>query len=449
MFEFTELVCPMKRLVILASITVALGAGSVFAADAPSGGQPASVPVNGIAVVVNDEVITKQELADRIKTIEQRLKAQGVALPSHSELQTQVIERMIVEKAQLQLAHDNGLRVDDVMLDRALMRMAEQNKMSLQVFRNQIEKDGASYAQFREGVRDDILMQRAREREVDSKVQVSESEVDNYLLAQKTDAPKNQEVELSHIMVRIPENATPEMLAKLRARAEGVLQQVKSGGDFSKLAATFSDSSEGLKGGSLGWRQLDRYPQLFIDAILNLKEGQVANLIKSPNGFHILKLTGRRTVDQSAAGIAQFHVRHILLRITPTLTKEQAIHKLEEFKQRLENNGAKFEDLAQAFSNDSSAAKGGDLGWIYPGDVQEFDPVINAMKDGQISDPVETAAGMHLIQLLGRKNDEASLERQRQMARQVIRERKMDEANSDWQRQLRDRAYVEIRRDDK
>ncbi|TDK65257.1 peptidylprolyl isomerase [Sapientia aquatica] len=408
-----------------------------------------SVAVNGIAVVVNDEVITKRELEDRMRMVEQRLKAQKVALPSHSELQKQVIERMIIEKAQTQLAHDNGMRVDDVMLDRAMLRMAEQNKMTLQVFRNQVEKEGTSYAQFREGVRDDILLQRVREREVDSKVQVSESEVDNFLAAQKSDAQKNQEVEISHILIRIPENVSPEALTKLRAKAENVLQQVKSGGDFSKLAATYSDSPEGLKGGSLGWRAQDRYPQIFIDAFANLKEGQTTGLIKSSNGFHILKLTGRRTVDPDATGISQAHIRHILLKITPTLSKEQATHKLIELKERLQNNGAKFEDLAQSFSNDSSASKGGDLGWIYPGDIAEFDPVIAALKEGEVSDPVESPAGMHLIQLLERKSDEASKERQRQLARQTIRERKMDEANADWVRQLRDRAYVEIRTDDK
>ena len=410
---------------------------------------PPSSALNGIAIVVNDEVITKLELKDRTAMITQRLKGQGVALPSPAELQKQIVERMIVEKAQLQMAHEEGMRVDDVMLDRAMLRMAEQNKMTLQVFRNTVEREGTSYATFREGVRDDILMQRIREKEVDAKVQVSESEIDNYLAAQKADKQKNIEVELSHILIRIPENATPELLAKLRARAEYALQQVKSGGDFSKLAATFSDSAEGLKGGSLGWREQDRYPQIFIDAIAPLSEGQSTGLIKSPNGFHILKLTGRRTVEQAVGGIPQTHVRHILIKVTPTVTKEQAVHKLVEFKQRLENNGAKFEDLAQQFSNDSSASKGGDLGWLYVGDVPEFDPVIANLKDGEISDPLESASGMHIIQVLGRKNDEVSKERQRLLARQVIHARKLDEASQDWIRQLRDRAYVEIRTDDK
>jgi peptidyl-prolyl cis-trans isomerase SurA len=428
--------------------TVVFGQDKLSATVTPPANSSVSTPVNGIAIVVNDEVVTKMELADRTKMVVQRLKQQGVPLPSDAELQKQVIERLITEKAELQLAHDSGMRVDDVMLDRAMQRMAEQNKMSLQVFRNQIEKEGTPYSTFREGVRDDILLQRIKEREVDSKVQVSESEIDNYLAAQKEDKQKNIEVELSHILIRIPETASPEMLGKLKAKADYVLQQVKSGGDFSKLAATYSDSAEGLKGGSLGWREQDRYPQLFIDAFSNLKEGQTTGLIKSGNGFHILKLTGRRTVEQSAGGIPQAHVRHILIKITPTVTKEQAIHKLVDFKGRIENNTAKFEDLAQQFSNDSSASKGGDLGWLYVGDIPEFDATIAALKDGEISDPIESPNGMHIIQVLGRKSDEMSKERQRQLARQVIRARKLDEASLDWVRQLRDRAYVEIRVDD-
>ena len=444
----------MKRIlltVVIATLiqTVACGQEKLSTDLTTPADSTSTTVVNGIAVVVNDEIITRLELQDRTRLIVSRLKSQGVALPSPAELQKQIIERMIIEKAQLQLARENGMRIDDAMLDRAMLRMAEQNKMTLQNFRNQVEQEGSSYAVFREGVRDDILLQRIREREVDSKVQVSESEIDNYLAAQNADKQKNVEVELSHILIRIPENATPETLSKLRSRAETVLQQVKSGGDFSLLAATFSDSAEGLKGGSLGWREQDRYPQVFIDAIAGLKEGQSTGLIKSANGFHILKLTGRRTVEQNVGGIPQAHVRHILIKLTPTVTKEQAIHKLTEFKQRIENNAAKFEELAQLFSNDSSASKGGDLGWLYAGDVPEFDPVISALKDGEISDPIESASGIHIIQVLGRKNDEVSKERQRLLARQAIHAQKLDEASLDWVRQLRDRAYVEIRVDDK
>lgn len=409
------------------------------------------VEVNGIAVVVNDEVITRQELQERMQMIEQRLKAQGVALPPAAELKKQVIERLIIDRVQLQLARDTGLRVDDVMLDRAIARIAEQNKMTTQVLRDQVEKDGTSYAQFREGVREDIMLQNVLEREVNSKVQVSESEVDSYLLAQKAQKQKGQEVELSQILIRIPDNATPEEVEKIQARADIVMQQINAGGDFSQLAAAHSDSAEALQGGSLGWREEDRYPQLFIEAIDRLNVGESTGLIKSANGFHILKLLGRRNADnsvQQAEGIPQAHVRHILIKISQTETKDQAKNKLVQLKQRVEQGGDRFDDLAKHYSNDDSASKGGDLGWLQPGDVPEFELAINALKDGQVSEPIETPYGMHLIQLVGRKVEEVSAERQRKLARQAIRVRKVDEATSDWVRELRDRAYVEIRGDD-
>jgi len=441
----------MKRILFVA-ILLSLSHASVFAQESLSAkatsSQPPIVPVNGIAVVVNNEVITKQELQERVRMIEQRLKAQGVALPPRAELQRQIVERLIVDRAQLQLARDTGLRVEDMMLDRAIARIAEQNKMTLQAFRNQIEKDGMSYAEFRESVRDDILMQRIVDREVASKIQVPESEIDNFLLTQNADKQTNQEIELAQILVRIPENATPEVAAKIRERAENVLQKVKKGSDFSQLAVTYSDSAEGLKGGSLGWREQNRYPQLFLDAIAGLKVGDTTGIIKSPNGFHILKLTGKRTNDSSSRSVLQSNVRHIMLKITPTLTKEQAKHKLLGFKQRIENGGAKFEDLAKQFSNDSTASKGGDLGWLYPGDVPQFDSIISGLKEGQISAPIETSDGVHLLQLLGTKKDNVSPERQRMLARQLIHARKADEATLEWMHQLRDSAYVEIRSND-
>lgn len=441
----------MKRILFIAAL-LSLSHNNVFAQEKflekTSSSQPPIEPVNGIAVVVNNEVITTQELRDRVRMIEQRLKAQGVALPPRTELQRQIVERLIVDRAQLQLARDTGLRVDDIMLDRAIARIAEQNKMTLQAFRNQIENDGMSYAEFRESVRDDILMQRIVDREVASKIQVPESEIDNFLLTQNADKKKNQEIELSQILIRIPENATPEMTAKIRKQAESVLKKVNNGSDFSQLAVTYSNSVEGLKGGSLGWRKQDRYPQLFTDAIADLKVGDTTGVIKSPSGFHILKLTGKRTNDSSSQSVLQSNVRHIMLKITPALTKEQAKHKLLEFKQRIENDGARFEDLAKKFSNDGAASRGGDLGWLYPGDVPQFDRIISGLKAGQISAPIETSDGVHIIQLLGTKKDEVSPERQRMLARQLIHARKADEATIEWMHQLRDSAYVEIRSND-
>ncbi|MFZ6843785.1 peptidylprolyl isomerase [Undibacterium sp. RuTC16W] len=408
--------------------------------------------VNKIVVVVNEDVITSQELNERLRSVEKRLAAQGTALPNRADLQKQLLERMIVDRAQLQLAKENGMRVDDIMLDRAMVRLAEQNKMSIQEFRNQVEREGTSYARFREEVRDDIMMQRIREREVDSKIQVSESEVDNYLAIEAAPGKVPQELSLSHILVLIPENASAEQINQRRLRAEEVAKKLRAGEDFAKLAVTYSDATEGIKGGDIGWREQDRLPQLFIDSLNKIKVGEVTEIVRSPNGFHILKLTGKRDIAKTKADgtvVQQTHVRHILIKPSQIVTAAEARRKLIELKQRLDNKAATFEELAKLFSNDATASKGGDLGWIYPGDtVPEFEQAMNKLAINEVSEPVESSFGLHLIQVTERKADDVSKERQRLVARQAVRDRKADEALQDWLRQLRDRAYVEFRLDD-
>ncbi len=409
--------------------------------------------VNSIVVVVNDEVITRKELDERIQSVEKRLAAQGTALPNREELQKQLLERMIVDRAQMQLAKENGMRVDDTMLDRSIQRMAEQNKMTVQVFRNQIEKEGTSFAVFREEIRDDIMMQRIREREVDSKIQVTELEIDNFLAAEEKSPNAQQELNLAQILIRIPEKATPEQIAKQQARAEDALRKIRAGEDFAKIAATYSDAPEALKGGEIGWREQDRLPQLFLDAINKVKVGEVAEGVRSSNGFHIVKLLGKRTAAPKAAAtdsVQQTHVRHILIKISQVVTAADAKQKLLDLKQKIEKKTATFEDSAKAFSNDLSASKGGDLGWIYPGDTApEFEQAMNKLALNEISDPVESPFGVHLIQVTERKSDDVSQERKRNAARQAVRERKSDAALQEWLRELRDKAYVEFRLDKK
>jgi len=409
--------------------------------------------VNNIVVVVNDEVITRQELDERMLLVERRLKVQGTALPDRADLRKQLLERMIIERAQLQQAKENGMRVDDQMLDRAMQRMAEQNKLSMQEFRNQVEKEGTPYAKFREEIRDDIMMQRIREREVESKMVITEGEVDAYLANEAAAKAGKEEVSLANILVRIPENATPEQIALRRARAEEVLQKLRSGGDFAKLAVTYSDSAEALKGGDIGWREQDRIPQLFLDAINKIKVGEYSEIIRSSNGFHILKLNGKRAVNDGKsdkATIQQSHVRHILMKPSQIVSEAEVRKKLAELKQKIEDKSATFEELAKTYSIDGSAAKGGDLGWIYPGDtLPEFEQVMNKLEINQVSDTVQTPFGFHLIQVLERKTEDQSKDRQRIAARQALRERKSDEAYQDWLRELRDRTYVEYRTEDK
>ena len=251
--------------------------------------------IDSIAVVVNDDVITRNEVAARIKSVEQRMKAQNVPLPDPADLRRQLLERMIVERAQMQLAKEMGVRVDDQTLDRAIGRIAEQQKMNMQELRNQMEKEGTPFATFREEIRDEIIMQRLREHEVDAKIQISDSEVDNFLAAEKAAASEQVEMNLAQILVRIPENSTPEQIAARRSRAEEVSRQLRTGADFAKMAATYSDASDALSGGDIGWRDSNRLPPLFTEQLLKLKPGQITPIIKSNTGFHILKLVDRRS----------------------------------------------------------------------------------------------------------------------------------------------------------
>ena len=411
-------------------------------------GQSANAPIDAIAVIVNDEVITQRELSERLATIVQRMQQQKLALPDAAELRKQVLERMIVERAQLQLAKEMGVRVDDNMLDRAIGRIAEQQKMTVQQLRNQMEKEGTTFASFREEIREEIIMQRLREYEVDNKITIGEAEVDSFIAAEKAAASEQFELNISQIMVRIPENASPDVIGQRQKRAEEVLRQLRTGADFAKMAATYSDASDALQGGAVGWRPGGALPPIFAEALNKLKPGQNTPIIKSAAGFHILKLVDKRSMADAAAQetVQQTHARHILLKVTPTMSAADAKRKLLELKERLDNKAAKFEELARLFSNDSSANKGGDMGWLYPGDtVPEFEQAMNGLKVGQVSEPVETSFGYHLIEVIERKSDDVSKEKQRAAARNALRERKLVEAVEDWQRQVRDRAYVEFR----
>jgi peptidyl-prolyl cis-trans isomerase SurA len=440
----------MHQFKLAAILLCVLAANSAWAQSAHAAATP--VAIDSIAVIVNEDVITRNELTERVKTIMQRMKAQNVALPDPADLRRQILERMIVERAQMQRARELGVRVDDVTLDRAIGRIAEQQKMTLQQLRDQVEKDGGTFAAFREEIREEIVMQRLRESEVDAKILISEAEVDSFLAEEQAAAAGQTEMNLSQIMIRIPDNASPEQIAARRARADEVMRQLRTGADFAKMAATYSDAADALKGGEIGWRNSERLPPLFADSLAKLKPGQVTPIIKSAGGFHILKLVEKRSAAEgmAAAPVQQTHARHILIKVTPAVSAYDARRKLTELKERLEHKAAKFEELARLFSNDGSAGKGGDLGWLYPGDtVPEFEAAMNALKPGEVSGPVESSFGFHLIEVLERKSEDASKEKLRTAARQAIRERKLEEAVEDWQRQLRDRAYVEFRNDDK
>lgn len=403
--------------------------------------------VDRIVAVVGDEVITMNELRGRLAAVLAQLKKQGTPLPPDDVLEKQMLERLIIDRVQLQVAKENGIRVDDGQLDMAMNRIAASNQMNLAQFRQAVEKDGIAYARFREEIRDEITVTRLREREVDSKLVISDSEIDNFLANQQVEGAASQ-IQLAHILMRAPESASPEQLQKLRARAEQVLTRARAGENFAQLAVAFSDAPDGLSGGDLGVRPVDRLPSLYADAAAKLQPGDVSELLRSPAGFHIIKLVGRRG-GASQPPVAQTRVRHILLRTNEVVSEAEARRKLENLRERL-INGGDFQELARLYSQDGSAAKGGDLGWLNPGDtVPEFEKAMNELKENELSQVIQSPFGMHLIQVLERRQRDMSEERKRLDARQALRERKLDDAYQDWLRQLRDRTYVENRLEEK
>ena len=405
--------------------------------------KPKIITLDRIVAVVNDEVITQQELAARVDFAFRQLRQQGTPPPTREVIERQLIERLIADRVQMQHARDIGLRVDDAELDRAIARIADENKLSPTQMRATLEKDGVSFEKFREDIRSEITLSRLREREVAQKIVITEAEIDNFIQAQQTQG-RNDEYNLSHILVTVPENATPEQLQTRRTRAEQALAQLKGGTDFRQIAAAFSDAPEALQGGLIGWRESSRLPGLFFDAVRPLKTGDLSELLRSPNGFHILKLNERRG-GQAPIMVQQTRARHILIKTNELVSEAEARNRLLILKERLDNKGD-FAELARSRSEDGSAARGGDLGWLNPGDtVPEFEQAMNALKPGEISAPVRSAFGWHLLEVLERRTQDMTREGQRLNARQALRERKTDEAYQEWVRQLRDRAYVEQR----
>lgn len=429
----------LLRVLILFCCCVGLAA-----AQAPRRPSAEPQPADRIVAVVNDEVITLYELRARLDQAVIQLKKQGTPLPARDVLEQQMLERLVMDKVQLQFAKENGIKVDDAQLEQALQRIAANNKMSLAQLREALQKDGITFPKFREEIRNEMTIARVREREVENKINISEGEIDNYLAEGSAKNGGSEEYEVAHILLRTPESASPEQIQRIKAKADQIFERIGKGEDFSQLAASFSDAPDGLQGGSLGVRPLDRLPAIFSDAVVKLKPGEVAPVLRSPNGFHIVKLVAKRG-GVAAPAVEQTHARHILIKVNELVSEADAKHKLEGLYERIKNGG-NFAELARLFSQDGSASKGGDLGWIYPGDtVPEFERAMNLLKPGEVSKPVQSPFGFHLIEVLERRVQDVSSDRQRNAARQVLRDRKMDEAYQDWLRQARDRAYVELR----
>jgi peptidyl-prolyl cis-trans isomerase SurA len=435
--------------IFLTFTSLAICLAPVRFADAQGSAQSGRISlVDRIVVVVNSEIITQFEWRERLLRVRKDLQARNTPLPDGADLERQVLERMIIEKVQLQFAKEGGIRVEEIQLDQSIARIAENNSLSLIQFRQALERDGIPFDKFREEVRNEIILARVREREVDTRITVSDSEVDIFISEQKDAPAVAGEYRLSHILLRLPDQASPEQIERQRSRADEVVRRARAGTDFGQLSATYSDAPEALTGGDLGWRTPDRLPDLFVSALSNLKSGDVSELLRSPAGFHVLKLN-----EQRGAGapfmVEQNRARHILIRTNDIVSETEARRKLANIRERIVN-GVDFAELARTNSDDGSAANGGDLGWIYPGDtVPEFERVMRELKIGEVSEAVRSSFGWHLIQVLERRVADMSDDRKRMEARRSMREKKSGEAYQEWLRQLRDRAYVEYRLEDR
>lgn len=403
--------------------------------------------IDRIVAVVDNDVITQNELRDRTKMVMDQLKKQGTPMPPEDVLQKQLLERLITDRLQLQIAAQTGLRVDDNQLDKTMERIAEQNKLSMTDFRTAIERDGISYQKFRTDIRNEIILARMREREVDNRINVTETEIDNFLTSQAASLEADM-FEIAHILVRAPEEGAPEILQKLRAKVEDALKKLLSGTNFAQVSASYSDAPNALEGGNLGWKTASQLPELFLEAVKPLKAGELTPILRSPNGFHIIKLLDRRG-GSSPLVIEQTHARHILIKPSELVSDDEAWHRMDDLRIRI-NNGTDFAELARQHSEDGSASKGGDLGWVNPGEtVPEFEKAMSTLKPGETSALIRSQFGWHIIQVIERRNQDMSREASRLKARQEIKTRKADEAYQDWIRELRDRAYVEYRLEDK
>jgi len=397
-----------------------------------------------IVTVVNNEVITQVELDDRTDTLYKQFVQKSGQTPDREALRKQVLERLITDKVLIQYGRETGLRIDDGMLDGAVSRIAEDYKLDVPNFRIKLQQEGIEWTKFREEIRKEILFARLRDREIDSKTVVTDAEVENQLRSEAAAGGNEEEILISHLLVSIPEQADPEQIARREARAKQAMDKLKAGQSFAQVAATFSDASDALQGGSLGWRPMSRVPSLFSGLAQSMKKGEVSSIIRAGNGFHIFQVEDRRGSKISQI-VKQYHLREILVRLNATVTENDARAKLAGIRARWQA-GEDFQLLAKLNSEDENRNKGGDIGWVSQGEsFPEFDKIMTVLKPGEVSEAVRTQMGMHLLQLVELRENEVGEERRRLAAKQGVRVRKVDEAFEDWVRQQRDTAFVEYR----
>ncbi|MBX3611887.1 MAG: peptidylprolyl isomerase [Hydrogenophaga sp.] len=401
-----------------------------------------------IVALVNSEPVTNHDVRVRLRQVEQNIAQRGIAgAPPRDELARQVLEQLINERAQIQHASQSGLRVNDQEIDQAEQNIAAQNQMSQDEFRRRLAAEGIDVSRFRSELRQQLLLQRVREREVNSTVRVTDADIDDYIREQQGGSDlANLELNLSHVLVSVPENASAALVAERQARAQRVAERARAGEDFATLAREFSDAPERVNGGQFGWRAATRLPDVFVSQTRALAPGEIAGPFRSLAGFHVLKVNDRRGGGLPAMNVTQTRVSHILLRPGPQLTEQDAQARLAQYRQQIVGGQATFENLAREHSQDGSAAGGGNLGWSVPGMfVPEFEQAMAKLQPGEISEPVVSRFGVHLIRVDERRTVPLNERDQRERIRGLVREEKAQEALALWARDIRARAFVEIR----
>jgi peptidyl-prolyl cis-trans isomerase SurA len=402
--------------------------------------------VDFIVALVNSEPVTNFEVRQRLLRLEQQASAQGKALPPRDELVKQVLEQLVVERALLQQATEQGVRVDEAALAQSEQALAAQNQLSVEEFRRRVASEGLDPNKVRSELRSQLLLQRLREREVNARVSVSEADIDAFIRERQNASTEALEINLGHVLIQVPDNAGEDRVRALQTTAQGVAQRLRSGADLAAQAKEFSQGTEAATGGLMGMRPIARLPELFVQATRNLPVGGVAGPLRSAAGFHVLKVVERRQAPLPELSVTQSRARHILLRSSAQLSQEQAIARLAGYRQQIASGQATLEDLARQHSQDGSARQGGDLGWVSPGQfVPEFEQVMNALRPGEMSQPLVSRFGVHLIRLEERRQAELSEREQREIARDLVREEKADDAVNAWTDEVRSRAFVEYR----
>ncbi|KAB0578178.1 molecular chaperone SurA [Ideonella dechloratans] len=438
---------PVFRVLTLTAALVLPHAAALAQAVAAQPAKAASAPATAdyIVAVVNNELVTEVEVQQRMAQLAGEAQRNQTAVPDAKTLRQQAIDGLINERLQITAARDSGMTVDDAELQRAVENVASMNRLTVAQLREQLKHDGMDFFTFRSNLRDQILAQRIRDREVQSRIKVSDAEIEDYLAAQRASQAKQVELNIAQILVAVPEGASDDVVAQKRARIEQAQARLKAGEPFALVAKDMSEDANRERGGEIGGRPMDRLPDLFVNAVRFLPVGGVTpQPLRSGAGFHLLKLLSR--AESNPGEVVQTRARHILLRPSAQLSVDEARLRLSEFRSQILAGKARFEDLARQYSEDGTASRGGDLGWTGPGAfVPEFETAMNALSKGGISQPVVSRYGVHLIQVLDRREVKVSPEQLRDQAKAVLSERKYPQAYNDWLEELRSHAFIEMR----